>query len=274
MANRNQHRGGQHYQDINYQGSRNQMGQNGPAGQVNRGQQSAFQTNQGQYGGNYGHDTNYRGPLDYGNQGSPGNQGDFQGYADPSTRFGNEAYGGAQQEGAYGGAYGNYGLSRDAGYNPRETNANDSWEPESSRGSRGFGHSQNYGGALGYQDELQRGGPQNWQQFNDRFGRSGYQGGDHQGSSYQGSAQAYSGQGAHQHDPDYHQWRSEQIRGLDNDYKAWRDERYSKFSSEFGEWRKGRKDSQSSSRGSADADASSPTGNASQGHASAAPKSK
>ncbi len=255
MANRNQQRGGQHYQDLNYQGSRNQMGQ---VGQGNRGQQSAYQDNHGQFGGNYGHDTNYRGPQEYGNQGT---QGDFRGYADQSNaRFGNDAYSGSRQEGAYG----NYGLSRDAGYNPRETNANDNWEPESSRGPRGYGHSQSYGGPLGYQDDSQR-GAQNWQQFDDRFGRSGAQGG-----SNQGGFEGYAGNGGHLHDPDYHQWRTEQIRGLDNDYKAWREERYSKFSNEFGEWRKGRKDTQSSTR-SNDLDS---IGGTSQGNAGSSSKNK
>lgn len=35
-------------------------------------------------------------------------------------------------------------------------NANDQWEPENSRGPRGYGHSQAYGGPLGYQDETLR----------------------------------------------------------------------------------------------------------------------
>ncbi|RYF07818.1 MAG: hypothetical protein EOO31_04955 [Comamonadaceae bacterium] len=39
------------------------------------------------------------------------------------------------------------------------------------------------------------------------------------------------------HDPDYHQWRAEQMRNLDNDYEAWRGERYKKFSEDFNEWR-------------------------------------
>lgn len=47
-------------------------------------------------------------------------------------------------------------VSRDNGYKPRVTNANDQWEPENSRGPRGYGHSQSYGGALGYQDETLR----------------------------------------------------------------------------------------------------------------------
>ena len=35
-------------------------------------------------------------------------------------------------------------------------NVNDQWEPENSRGPRGYGHSQAYGGPLGYQDETLR----------------------------------------------------------------------------------------------------------------------
>ena len=41
-------------------------------------------------------------------------------------------------------------------------------------------------------------------------------------------------------DPDYHQWREEQIRNLDTDYDDWRRERYGKFSDEFTTWRAGR----------------------------------
>jgi len=43
-----------------------------------------------------------------------------------------------------------------------------------------------------------------------------------------------------QFDPDYHQWRSEQIRALDEDYRSWRQDRYKKFSDEFDQWRSGR----------------------------------
>lgn len=42
----------------------------------------------------------------------------------------------------------------------------------------------------------------------------------------------------HHHDPDYHQWRSEQLQNFDNDYQRWRQERYRKFSDEFNEWRR------------------------------------
>lgn len=49
-----------------------------------------------------------------------------------------------------------------------------------------------------------------------------------------------------QHDPDYHQWRDEQLRGMDEEYEAWRQERYRRFSDEFGEWRRKRESGASS----------------------------
>jgi len=41
-------------------------------------------------------------------------------------------------------------------------------------------------------------------------------------------------------EPDYHQWREEQLRNLDNDYETWRGERYKKFSEDFNTWRSSR----------------------------------
>ncbi len=40
------------------------------------------------------------------------------------------------------------------------------------------------------------------------------------------------------HDPDYHQWRAEQLQNFDSDYQNWRQERYRKFSEEFNDWRR------------------------------------
>jgi len=42
------------------------------------------------------------------------------------------------------------------------------------------------------------------------------------------------------HDPDYDQWRREQMKALDDDYDAFRRERYQKFSDEFTTWRSSR----------------------------------
>lgn len=47
-------------------------------------------------------------------------------------------------------------------------------------------------------------------------------------------------QGEHR-DPDYTEWRREQMRKLDDDYSAWRKDRQKKFSEEFDTWRKDRK---------------------------------
>jgi len=55
---------------------------------------------------------------------------------------------------------------------------------------------------------------------------------------------------------DYLRWRTEKIRKYDEDYSAWCQERQKQFSDEFNTWRKGR----SSSEGSAQKDAGSPSG--------------
>jgi hypothetical protein len=62
----------------------------------------------------------------------------------------------------------NKNLPRDSEHS-QAGKANDKWEPENSRGPRGYGHSQAYGGTLGYQDETLR-TPENGQQQYDRVG--------------------------------------------------------------------------------------------------------
>lgn len=70
----------------------------------------------------------------------------------------------------------------------------------------------------------------------------------------------------HRFDPDYDQWRSEQLRNLDDDYDAWRKDRYKKFSAEFNAWRSSRSGSQpgrddsSSTRGQAGSGSSTSIG--------------
>ncbi len=44
----------------------------------------------------------------------------------------------------------------------------------------------------------------------------------------------------HRFDPDYQEWRSEQMRQLDKEYALWRQERYRKFAEEFDTWRRQR----------------------------------
>ena len=43
-----------------------------------------------------------------------------------------------------------------------------------------------------------------------------------------------------QFDPDYSQWRREQMKALDDDYHQWRQDRFKKFSDEFSNWRSSR----------------------------------
>ena len=61
------------------------------------------------------------------------------------------------------------------------------------------------------------------------------------GPGYLHSPEQFRQHAQHEHprhpDPDYHQWRSEQIRQLDDDYDQWRRERYQKFSEDFNNWR-------------------------------------
>ena len=61
----------------------------------------------------------------------------------------------------------------------------------------------------------------------------------HHGGWDQGSLSGNEAQTLHSRhiDPDYHQWRNEQIRLLDRDYDDYRQERYQKFIDEFGKWR-------------------------------------
>lgn len=42
------------------------------------------------------------------------------------------------------------------------------------------------------------------------------------------------------YDPEYEQWREQQVRDLDEEYGQWRQERQKKFSDEFEQWRKNR----------------------------------
>jgi hypothetical protein len=63
----------------------------------------------------------------------------------------------------------------------------------------------------------------------DRFGRQGYGQAQWKQQEYEGEEQTF--------DPDYLQWRAEQIRKLDRDYLRYRRERYKKFCDEFDAWR-------------------------------------
>lgn len=66
--------------------------------------------------------------------------------------------------------------------------------------------------------------------------RSGFNQDFEQGYGGHGGSQA----GQEPFDPDYHQWRRDQMKALDDDYRAFRQDRYKKFSDEFSTWRSSR----------------------------------
>ena len=72
-------------------------------------------------------------------------------------------------------------------------------------------------------------------------GPGGYGGGFGGQDVGRGRGQYGGGQRENQHfDPDYDQWRREQLRALDDDYNQWREDRFKKFSDEFSTWRSSR----------------------------------
>jgi hypothetical protein len=112
--------------------------------------------------------------------------------------------------------------------------------------------------------------------FGDNEGNAGegYRGG--YGSGRQGTSGGISDYYGHSHhvDPDYHQWREEQIKNLDRDYHGWRQQRYQKFSEDFNNWRSTRPSpDQSQSHEPANATDNSGTGS-SASHSSKSSSSK
>ena len=99
------------------------------------------------------------------------------------------------------------------------------------------------------------------------YGGYGSQGYGSQGQGYEGHRDADFGsqysdtggeqRGRFQNDPDYHQWRQDQLRQLDDDYDSWRKERYERFADDFNTWRTSRGGSGQKSSGSNSATSSS-----------------
>jgi len=166
-----------------------------------------------------------------------------------SDRGGQGSFGGQASDNDYGnrgitesGNFGNYGQGRQDlgsyrhGYDARsdspggyggDWNAQRAWRDDQrvrhwqgSGQTYGQSSADNYQGSRGWQ-----GTPGN----QDRYGDNGYQGNFQQGQR----GQAY-------HDPDYHQWRGEQLSKLDRDYDEWRQHRYQRFADEFDQWRSSR----------------------------------
>lgn len=163
----------------------------------------------------YGHggrgrqgDYTTRGPMDRGGR----DDDDQGGWNDYGRRA-------AWQPGPQPGSPGaQYGETEYGGYGPRYGSG---YSGGAVSGS-GYG---TYGGGPQY-------GGYGAERGDDRYGRQGY------GQS--GWQQDHEGGQQHRFDPDYQQWREEQIRNLDDDYRTYRQERYRKFSDEFDSWRRNR----------------------------------
>ena len=120
---------------------------------------------------------------------------------------------------------------------------------------RGYGDGYDYGRPRhpGYPGQPGPERDHRTQGHGDEDDRGRYQGG---GGGYQSNAGEYantqryggagdqtgygSGPGYGPHDPDYQQWRRQQMESLDAEYASWRGERYQKFAEDFGAWRSSR----------------------------------
>lgn len=223
--NRNQGReydsGGGHQQDHRSAGS----GYSSPEGQHNR--QYQAQADNDRYASQRDSSANQ-----YRSGGGRGGESQFGGYgrSDSDDRGGN--YGG-RSGGGYGGGqqyqqdrYSQGGQQQGSDWGgARQSGAGYGGYGSSDRFSEGYGGSQ-YSGSQG------GGAGQYGSGRQDRFG-GGFYGDSDRFSS--GGHQSQQG-----HDPDYHQWRNEQISSLDKDYETYRGERYQKFSDDFNTWRSNR----------------------------------
>jgi hypothetical protein len=246
MAHRNQ---GYDQQDTWQQNDRHQMGQ--------------YADQQRQHGGEHDGDSRH----DARNWGARREGSDLRRH-DPAQA----SYGRASAPDVHGGPSGGYqrDWQADPGYNRPGYMRNPGPQGYGSRDERHSSGYGGYGGAdQGYRNQSYRQGDhgydegRDWRRHDgangsdeDRYGHGRFQGG---GGGYRSNAGPYAGsqtyggygdqlgygsyQGGRQqqhHDPDYQQWREQQLRNLDDDYQSWRGERYKKFSDEFDSWRKNR----------------------------------
>lgn len=172
-------------------------------------------------------------------------------------------HGHGRQQGGFEGGYGGQGGYEGTG-GWRGEDYRDFETGSGARGFSGYGHDdeedfdqmRRYQPGQREQDEWQSRGM--WQrrgQVPNEFSRD---------DQYRSSAAL----GRH-HDPDYEQWRREQVQRLDEDYEAWRRERYSRFAEDFNSWRAKRAAGSSSSsevgRDTAGSESKPSTGNKQQG---------
>ena len=153
-----------------------------------------------------------------------------RGYSDYPTCPGHTGSGyGRGYAVGYAGPYSeDYGRDANRGYGPREGPAHGA--PGREDGSRPYGAGLPVGAAHDYRNHRRGGGGYDAQ--------SGYR--SNSGEPDYGGYGLAPGRPGHRYDefePDYHQWRNEQLRLLDEDYLKFREERFRRFADEFNEWR-------------------------------------
>ena len=172
-------------------------------------------------------------------------------------RGGTERRQGSPYENPYGGQYGGYenslepqhGQQGGRGRQGRGDFAEDWFSAEGAMEAAGGRPAQQFGGYGDYETDQGR-------RFDDRLR------GQH-GVPWQRQGQVpnqfsrdeqwrSSGAQGRRYDPDYEQWRHEQMQQLDQDYEAYRRERYGKFADDFNAWRANRSSRTVSSGGDAD----------------------
>lgn len=271
----------------------NDRGQGGPSGGYGSQGSSG---GQGSFGGQAAdNDYGNRGITESGNFGNAGGQGgNYGGMAGQGQPGGMYGRGGSYDQGGQSaqrfGGQGRYGHGYDARSDSTGGLGTSNYGPDQAYGSGRYGggdwNAGSYGPTGGGRDRYQGGGrgydptygqsaadtyqghrgaqgQGGWQDQHpsnrDRYGDNGYQGNWQRG---QRGGQAY-------HDPDYHQWRSEQLNKLDRDYDEWRQHRYQRFSDDFDKWRADRDNQRSAGQGgtgTAASTGSAGTGPGSTGH--------
>lgn len=253
-----QHGGQQHQANVSGSSQYGQRGQydqpqqyNDPQGMHGGNYQSGAGGNYGASGGNYGGNYGGRDYRGTGNFADPGSyRGAYQGTqsqrgrdygARPAYRGdgshvtpGNYQGAGYQGSGYEGGrgmdegrGQGGYAGGDPGDYRPYDFGTGD--YGGGNFGTGNYGGNGEYGGGYGTGGYYGAG----------RWGGSDY---DERHRAGQRGGQGFDDSRNQTHyDPDYLQWRQQQMRELDNDYNTWRQDRYKKFSDEFSSWRDNRR---------------------------------
>lgn len=200
--------------------------------------------------GNY--ESDYRGPR--GQDARPDD------YYSGGTYRASDDYG-SPQRGDYGDRqYAGAGYWGDSQRNEHRGEGRDFRDPRDFRGSQGYptprGDWRDHRGSPAYRSDADRAGPYRDPLYGNPHGNAhgetyggaysspsggGYYGSDYQrGGDWADRPRPTGLESRNDFDPDYHQWRNEQVRQLDSDYQSWRKDRYKKFADEFSSWRSSR----------------------------------